>query len=96
MTTQELAKEIQKKTGMTYKDSYKLLLIVIDTIVEQVLKGQIVKLRNFVSLSADIAGARKYHNPVAQKTIEKPRRFVLKFTFSKVFKQKINDKKTYH
>lgn len=95
MNTQELAKKISQETDLNYTKSYELLKKIIEIIVREILRGQMVKLRGLMTLFVDIADQRTYHDAKAQQLKTKPKRFVLKVKISKQLRKEVDGKKAY-
>lgn len=95
MNIQELAKEIAKETGEPAYKVSKILASMVKVMRQQILKAQIIKLKNLLSIKIDVVKEKNFWNISLNKMDKLPRRFVLKVEASKKLKKEIDAKKTY-
>lgn len=91
----ELSKIVAKETGEPVYRVNKIICATVRIIRIQVIKAQIIKLTNLLTIFIDVAPERKYHNGFIGEFKKTPRRFVLKIIPSKKLKKEVNAKKTY-
>jgi nucleoid DNA-binding protein len=95
MNASQLTKIIAKETGEPAYKVNKILSATIKVIRQQIIKAQIIKLKNLLTIFIDVAPERVYYNVYEKKNKKLPRRFVLKVEPSKRLKEEIDAKKTY-
>lgn len=95
MNIDELSKIISKETGEPAYKIEKILGVSLRVIREQILKAQIIKLKNLLTIYIDVAQEKSIYDLSTNAMKDLPRRFVLKVTPSKKLKKEINAKKTY-
>lgn len=91
----ELSKLVAEETGEPVYKTNKIICATVKIIRAQIIKAQIVKLTNLLTIFIDVLPERKYHNGFTREFKKNPRRFALKIIPSKKLKKEINAKKTY-
>nr|DAU85552.1 MAG TPA: Bacterial DNA-binding protein [Caudoviricetes sp.] len=89
VTKQGLIRFTAEKTGMTIKDTEKVVDQFIDTIIYSLGRGYEVYIPRFVKLTPHKVGERTYHMP-GGGTVISPARTRIGVRFSKTLKAKIN------
>lgn len=90
MTKTELVDAIAKSSKLTKTDSEKVLSAMIDTIIETLKKGDIVRLVGFGTFEPVRIAARKGRNPQTGKEIQIKSHKVPKFKAGKYLKEAVN------
>ena len=72
MTKVDLIAQVAEKTGLTKKDTEKVVTAVLDTITENLVKGEKVSLVGFGSFEVKVRAAREGINPRTKEKIEIP------------------------
>jgi nucleoid DNA-binding protein len=91
----ELSKIVAKETGEPVYKINKIICATIRIIRKEILKAQIVKLTNLLTIFVDVVPEKTYHNGFVGEFKKKPRRFALKIIPSKKLKKEVDAKKTY-
>lgn len=91
----ELSKLVAKETGEPVSITNKIICATVRIIRREILRAQIIKLTNLLTIFVDVLPERKYHNGFIGEYKKKPRRFALKIIPSKKLKKEIDAKKTY-
>ncbi len=86
MKKAELITAVAEKTGLSKKDSEKALTALIETVTEELVKGEKVQIVGFGTFEARTRSARKGNNPLTRQTIEIPATTVPAFKAGKVLK----------
>ena len=95
MNVSDLSKIVAKEMGEpTYKIE-KILSVTLRVIRQQIIKAQVVKLKNLLTIFIDVAPERGFYNINTKEVDKLPRRFVLKVEPSKILKEQIDAKRTY-
>jgi nucleoid DNA-binding protein len=90
MTKRDLVVKISSKTGIIQKDVYTVIQKTLDYIVESLVAGRHVELRNFGVFEPCRRGARVGRNPhKPQKPIPIPARTVIRFKPGKSMRRKV-------
>lgn len=91
----ELSKLVAKETGEPVYKINNIICATVRIIRKEILKAQIIKLTNLLTIFIDVLPERPYHNGFTREFKKKPRRFALKIIPSKKLKKEIDAKKTY-
>ena len=94
MNKSELAQAISKKTELTKKDALAMIDAFVETVEEEVAKGERVQLIGFGSFERGERAARTGRNPATGKSIKIAASKTVKFKAGAEFKTKVNAKKT--
>lgn len=95
MNVSDLSKIVAKEMGEPAYKIEKILSVTLRVIRQQIIKAQVIKLKNLLTIFIDVAPERGFYN-ISTKEVDKlPRRFVLKVEPSKVLKDEIDAKRTY-
>lgn len=95
MNLSDLSKIVAKETGEPAYKIHKILSVFIIVVRQQIIKAQIIKLKNLLTIFIDVAPEKSFYNINKKKIDKLPRRFILKVEPSKVLKEQIDAKKTY-
>lgn len=95
MNIHELSKMVSKETGEPEYKTTRIIASTLKIIRKEVIRGQIIKLANLLSIFVDVVPERNYFSIKNNRVEKTPRRFVLKIIPSKKLKKEINAKKTY-
>jgi len=95
MNVKELAREVAKETGEPLYRTNKILLATFKIIRKEIVKAQIIKIKNLLTIFIDVAPEKSFYNVHEKQTAILPRRFVLKIIPSLKLKKLIDGKKTY-
>lgn len=90
MNKNELVTRIKIKTGLTSKETVKIIDSFIDTLKESVVKGESIQLIGFGSFERRIRKARTCKNPMTGENIQVPESYVPAFKPGKKFKDMVN------
>ena len=93
MLKKEFVKKVSDKTGLTVRESEKVVNAVLDTIVENVCQGKRVSFVGFGTFYSMKRASSVGRNPRTGKTIPIAERTIPKFKFGKVFKQTVLETK---
>lgn len=86
MKKAELIAAVAEKTGLSKKDSEKALTAFVETVTEELVKGEKVQIVGFGTFEARTRNARKGNNPLTRQAIEIPATTVPAFKAGKVLK----------
>jgi DNA-binding protein HU-beta len=92
MNKTELISAVAEKSGLTKKDVEKAISATLDTIKEEVAKGEKVQVIGFGTFEARQRNARTGQNPQTKQTVEIPAATVPAFKAGKAFKDIVNAK----
>jgi len=95
MNINDLSKLVSERTGEPAYKTKKIIKCFITIIREQIIKAQIIKLRDLLTFFIDVAPEKNIYNVYTQKYETLPRRFLLKIIPSNILKKQISEKKTY-
>ena len=90
MNKTELIAAVAEKTGVTRKESEQVLAAVLDTIAEELAKGERVQLVGFGAFETKHREPRVGRNPRTKEAVEIPASTVPTFKAGKQFKEKVN------
>ncbi len=90
MNKADLVAAIAEKAELTKKDSEKALKAVIDTITDELIKGEKVQLVGFGTFEVAARPARTGRNPQTKKEISIPASKAPKFKAGKALKDAVN------
>ena len=93
MNKTELIAEIAKKTGLTKKDSEQAVKAFVETVTEQLKKGNKVQMVGFGTFEVSKRAAREGRNPRTGTTMKIKASKAPKFKAGKALKDAINKKK---
>lgn len=85
MNKLEIIKIAAEKSGVSRKDTAKVLSAILDTILEGIQKDEEVRLLNFGTFSVKKHGVRNGYNPATRKVVIYPERKVVRFKITKRF-----------
>ena len=89
-STNDLVVEVSNKTGMTHRESRKIIHLILETITDKLADNEHVTLRNFGSFGVKVAKAKVGRNPNTPGTeLAIPPRAVVKFTPGKELREKV-------
>lgn len=91
----ELSKLVAKETGEPAYRINKILCITVRIIRREILRAQIIKLTNLLTIFVDVVEERNYFHVKNNRVEKTPRRFILKIIPSKKLKKEVNAKRTY-
>ncbi len=91
MRKSDLADQVVEKLGVSKKESTDILQLVLDSIREELEKGETVKIAGFGNFVVREKKARKGRNPKTGEEIGITPRSVVTFRPSQVFKKFVND-----
>jgi len=94
VNTRQLVDQISKKTGSTKATTQAIVAATIETIQEQVKKGQKIKLAGFGTFEVVKRAARAGRNPFNGEKVNIPASKHPKFRTSKVWKLAVNSRKS--
>ena len=86
MNKTELVAAVAEKTGLTKKDAERVINATVDTITENLVKGEKVQLSGFGTFELKDREARVGRNPHTKESVEIPATTVPVFKASKVLK----------
>ena len=92
MNKKEYIKLVADKLGKTQKDVEEVLIVMLETIEETLLKGESVKLAGFGTFEVSERAARKGRNPQTSEEILIPASKSAKFKPAKPLKDLLNDR----
>jgi nucleoid DNA-binding protein len=95
MNIAELSKMVSKETGEPVYKVKPIIVSVFKIIRQQVIKAQIIKIKNLLTIFIDVAPERQFYNIHENVYQTLPRRFILKIIPSAKLKKQIDAKKTY-
>ena len=90
MTKAELVAAVVEKTGLSKKDTEKVIAGVLDTISDTLAKGESIQLVGFGTFEVRERAARKGVNPQTKKPIEIAATKVPAFKAGKALKDEVN------
>ncbi len=90
MNKTELVAVVAEKSGMTKKDTERVVNAALDTIVQKLMKGEKVQLSGFGNFEVKVREARVGRNPRTKESIEIPASRQPVFKASKVLKDTIS------
>jgi nucleoid DNA-binding protein len=93
MTTQDLAKELSKETGISIRQCFYIISKLIHITSKAIVRGHMVKLSSLATFYADVSDQKNYFNTHKKSYETLPKRFVLKIKPSPTLKKKVNAKK---
>ena len=91
MNKTELVAVVAEKTGMTKKDAERVVNATVDTIIQNLSKGEKVQISGFGNFEVKEVAAHEGRNPKTGDTIQIPASKKPSFTASKVLKDQVND-----
>ncbi len=89
MNKNELIAAIAEKTGLTKKDTERVVSATFETITAELVKGERVQMSGFGIFETKTRAARTGRNPVTKQSIEIPESRVPVFKASKTLKDQI-------
>lgn len=92
MNKKEYIKLVADKLGKTQKDVEEVLIVMLETIEETLLKGESVKLTGFGTFEVSERAAREGRNPATGDSILIPASKSAKFKPAKPLKDLLNDR----
>lgn len=95
MNVKELSKTVAEELNMPEYKVRKVIIQTFRTLRTNILKAQVIRIRNFMTFYIDVKQPREYFSMKEGKMVVKPRHFVLKVLPSKLLKKEIGAKKTY-
>ena len=90
MNKTELIAAVAEKTGMTKKDTERVINAAVDTITESMVKGEKVSMSGFGIFEAKAREARVGRNPRTKETIQIPATRLPAFKASKALKDTVS------
>jgi DNA-binding protein HU-beta len=90
MNKTELVAAIAEKSELSKKDSEKVLKAFIDTVTEELKKGEKIQLVGFGTFEVQHRAAREGRNPATKETIQIPASNAPKFKAGKALKDAVN------
>ena len=90
MNKTELVAVVAEKTGMTKKDAERVVNATVDTIIQNLSKGEKVQISGFGNFEVKAREARVGRNPRTKEAIEIPATRLPVFKASKVLKDTIS------
>ena len=90
MNKTELIAAVAEKTGVTRKESEQVLAAVLDTIAEELAKGERVQLVGFGAFETKHREPRVGRNPRTKEAVEIPASTVPVFKAGKALKEKVD------
>lgn len=90
MTRQQLARKIAADADVSMVHTDRLLRVAFDCIVQSLVDGERLELRNFGVFEVAIWPARKVTDPVTQQTVMIPARRTARFRPSKNLRARLN------
>lgn len=90
MNKTELVAVVAEKTGMTKKDAERVVNATVDTIIQNLSKGEKVQISGFGNFEVKAREARVGRNPRTKEAIEIPATQLPVFKASKVLKDTIS------
>ena len=90
MNKTELVAAVAEKTGMTKKDAERVVNATIDTIIQNLSKGEKVQISGFGNFEVKAREARVGRNPRTKQTIQIPATRLPVFKASKVLKDTVS------
>jgi DNA-binding protein HU-beta len=90
MNKTELVAAIAEKSELSKKDSEKVLKAFIDTVTEELKKGEKIQLVGFGTFEVQHRKAREGRNPATKETIKIPASNAPKFKAGKALKDAVN------
>lgn len=91
MTTKELSKEVARKLGFTCKDVEEVIKTTFDTIANNVINGDYVKVSHFGTFDSITRAAHKGYNPLTGESIDIKENRLPKFKPSAEFKMNLSN-----
>ena len=91
MNKTELIAVVAEKTGMTKKDTERVINAAVDTITENLVKGEKVSMSGFGIFEVKAREARVGRNPRTKETIEIPATRLPAFKASKALKDTVSE-----
>ena len=91
MNKTELVAAIAEKSELSKKDSEKALKAFIDTVTEELKKGEKIQLVGFGTFEVQHRAAREGRNPLTKETIKIAASTAPKFKASKALKDAVNE-----
>lgn len=95
MNVKKLSETVAQELEMPEYKVRKVIIQTFKTLRSQILKAQVIRIRNFMTFFIDIKQPQEYYSLKERKMVVKPRHFALKVIPSKVLKKEIGAKKTY-
>lgn len=89
MNKTELVAAVAEKAGMTKKDAERVVNATIDTIIQNLIKGEKVQISGFGNFEVKVREARVGRNPRTKESIEIPATRLPVFKASKVLKDTV-------
>ena len=89
MNKTELVAAVAEKAGMTKKDAERVINATIDTIIQNLIKGEKVQISGFGNFEVKVREARVGRNPRTKESIEIPATRLPVFKASKVLKDTV-------
>lgn len=89
MNKTELVAAVAEKAGMTKKDAERVVNATIDTIIQNLVKGEKVQISGFGNFEVKVREARIGRNPRTKESIEIPATRLPVFKASKVLKDTV-------
>lgn len=90
MTTTDLVKEIAVRTGLTQADASKAIKSAVEIVVEELAKGESVRIVDFGTFNAKEKAERKGHNPRTGEEITIPAHKKVSFSEAKTLREAVN------
>jgi nucleoid DNA-binding protein len=95
MNIKNLSKIVAETTGEPAYKIEKILNASFKEIRKQIIKAQIVKIKNFLTIYIDVLPQRNIYSFKEKRVVELPRKFGLKIVPSQLLKKEIDAKRTY-
>ena len=95
MNKAELLKEVSKETGIDLKTVRIIWNKATEIILSKLLYGLDVKISGFLNFELYIQNAREFMNPQTGKKERVPKRYKVRITFPRLFRDKLKEKKAY-
>ncbi|GHU41742.1 hypothetical protein FACS1894190_10210 [Spirochaetia bacterium] len=89
ITVGRLIQSVRRNSDLTISDATYLVSLILDLISESLSKGENVKLRGLGTFEVNIQKARNIKSPIANKSIFRPERKVVRFKPSGVLKKSL-------
>lgn len=89
MNKTELVAAVAEKAGMTKKDAERVVNATVDTIIQNLVKGEKVQISGFGNFEVKVREARVGRNPRTKESIEIPATRLPVFKASKVLKDTV-------
>ncbi len=87
VTRADIAEVIYQELGFSHTEAFKLIDQVLETIIETLQKGEVVKIANFATFIPYVKMERIGRNPKTKKQYKISKRNVISFKASNVFKK---------